>query len=623
MQTVVVHFCSSRPANEIPLEGGGAKRMCGIAGAYFPARGDGAAAVHVMCQRMRKRGLDAKGEWQDTQSGIFLGHRRLSIIDLDARANQPMVSHDGRLVIVFNGEIYNYRELRAGLEAQGVRFRTTSDTEVILELFRRDGAGALPQLRGMFAIAIWDTQQRSLMVARDPYGIKPLYVARTARGTLFASQVKALLATGLVSKAREPAGIAGFYIWGSVPEPFTTYQDIMPVPAGSWLSITEKGASVPVTYANVEAAWERPQPISDLSLHVRQAVMDSVRAHLVADVPVGVLLSGGVDSGAIAAAMMELGQQAEGITIGFSEFAGRERDEVPRAQQIAAHYGMRHSVRRIGRDEFLNDTADILDAMDQPSIDGVNTWFAAKAVAERGYKVVLSGIGGDEVFCGYDTFRTVPELYRFGRLLAMAGPLRHAMKIPFGIAAAALHQPKLAGIPTLAHRFSGAYLLRRALLTPQEVPGVMSSDFAREGLQRLAAAQLSEDEPVSGNFIGSVAAFESTHYLRNQLLRDGDWASMAHSLELRTPLVDWRLLQALAPCAAQFISGDGKRLLARVPERPLPDAVVNHRKTGFGMPFAKWLSDSVPQKSPLPRIMQSRWARRWACIVAEAFSLAV
>jgi len=338
-----------------------------------------------MCQRMRKRGPDAKGEWQDAQSGIFLGHRRLSIIDLDARANQPMVSHDGRLVIVFNGEIYNYRELRAGLEAQGVRFRTTSDTEVILELFRRDGTGALPQLRGMFAIVIWDTQQRSLMVARDPYGIKPLYVARTAQGTLFASQVKALLATGLVSKAREPAGFAGFYIWGSVPEPFTTYQDIVPVPAGSWLSITEKGASVPVTYANVEAAWERPQPISGLSLHVRQAVMDSVRAHLVADVPVGVLLSGGVDSGAIAAAMMELGQPAEGITIAFSEFAGREQDEVPRAQQIAAYYGMRHSVRRVGRDEFLSDTGDILDAMDQPSIDGVNTWFAAKAVAERGY----------------------------------------------------------------------------------------------------------------------------------------------------------------------------------------------------------------------------------------------
>ena len=301
-----------------------------------------------MTARMHARGPDAEGVW--ASEGVVLGHRRLAILDLDARANQPMVSADGRYAIVFNGEIYNFRELRRELEADGVVFRTTSDTEVLLALFAREGERMLPRLRGMFAFAIWDTQSRELFLARDPYGIKPLYYTRTKEGLLFASQVKALLASGLVSTQGEPAGLAGFYLWGSVPEPWTLFRDVFALPAGHWLRVRAGVSDAPVCWHDIRAHWRgegHRQSAQELRERVRQAVTDSVRAHLVADVPVSVFLSGGIDSATVAGLASGLGAQVEGITIGFEEFAGRHEDEAPVAAAIAAHYGLPHHVRLV------------------------------------------------------------------------------------------------------------------------------------------------------------------------------------------------------------------------------------------------------------------------------------
>jgi asparagine synthase (glutamine-hydrolysing) len=231
--------------------------MCGIAGiALMPGVSKASAldAVRRMTARMHPRGPDANGEWAG--EGVVLGHRRLAIIDLDARSTQPMASADGRYLIVFNGEIYNFRELRRELEADGVAFRTTSDTEVLLALFAREGERMLPRLRGMFAFAIWDTQTRELFLARDPYGIKPLYYARTNHGLIFASQVKALLASRRVSTEREPAGWAGFFLWGSVPEPWTLFRDIFALPAGHWLRVRSGLTAVPVSWHDVRTHWQ-------------------------------------------------------------------------------------------------------------------------------------------------------------------------------------------------------------------------------------------------------------------------------------------------------------------------------------------------------------------------------
>ena len=340
-------------------------QLCGIAGFIStpnPTEAPAIEAVQRMTDRMAARGPDAEGLWSG--EGVVLGHRRLAILDLDARSNQPMVSGCGRYVIAFNGEIYNFRDLRRDLEADGASFRTTSDTEVLLTLYARDGERMLPKLRGMFAFAIWDTTARELFLARDPYGIKPLYYAQTPQGFIFASQVKALLASGWVSQELEPAGLAGFYLWGSVPEPWTLYRDVFALPAGHWLKARAGVMTSPVCWHDIRAHWQgasspspQPSPASGqgsqpLQERVREAMRDSVRAHLVADVPVSVFLSGGIDSGTVAGLAAELGAQVEGITIGFEEFAGRPDDETPVARAIAAHYGLRHHVRTVTRAEF-------------------------------------------------------------------------------------------------------------------------------------------------------------------------------------------------------------------------------------------------------------------------------
>src|SRR5438128_1023462 len=389
--------------------------MCGLNGIFAYHSADSAPQVSELLatrEAMRARGPDGAGSWWSVDRRCGLAHRRLTILDLSERAAQPMISEDGGLVVVFNGEIYNYPELRSELEARGARFRTTSDTEALLHLYVRDGIEMVRRLRGMFAFAIWDEQRRGLFLARDPYGIKPLYTANDGWTFRFASQVKALLAGDRISRVPEPAGYAGFYLFGSVPEPFTLYRDIRALPAGHTQWIDAAGPREPRSFANLAAvlAAEGRRPVSDSEVEVadivRTAVSDSVRAHLLADVEVGAFLSAGIDSGALLGLMREAGQRrgVRAITLAFEEFRGTEEDEAPLAALVAEQYGARHVVRRVGQREFLDDLPAILDAMDQPSIDGINTWFVAKAAREAGLKVAISGLGGDELLAGYSSF---------------------------------------------------------------------------------------------------------------------------------------------------------------------------------------------------------------------------
>ena len=346
---------------------------------------------------------------------VALGHRRLAILDLSSRAAQPMTSADGRLTVTYNGEIYNFPELRSELERDGVRFRTSCDTEVLLHLYASCGAAMVRRLRGMFAFAIWDDTTGKLFLARDPYGIKPLYTANDGWTFRFASQVKALLAGGRVSRDPEPAGLVGFYLFGSVPEPFTLYRAIRALPAGHTQIVDAGGPHEPVPFASLATVLAEgardPAPARELAERVRAGGLDSVRAHRLADVEIGVFLSAGIDSGAVLGLMRDAGQpKIRAITLQFDEFRGTVEDETPLAAEIAARYGAEHIIRRVDRSEFERDLPDILDAMDQPSIDGVNSWFVAKAANEAGLKVALSGIGGDELLAGYPSFRDLPRM---------------------------------------------------------------------------------------------------------------------------------------------------------------------------------------------------------------------
>jgi asparagine synthase (glutamine-hydrolysing) len=599
--------------------------MCGIAGFVSTAdelESTAGDAVRRMTDCMRLRGPDAQALW--TGKGVAFGHRRLAILDLDARANQPMLSADGTLCIVFNGEIYNFRELRQELEAGGGVFRTTSDTEVLLALYARDGERMLPRLRGMFTFAIWDLRSRELFLARDPYGIKPLYYAQTQAGLVFASQVKAIMASGLVPAVSEPAGEAGFYLWGSVPEPWTLYRDVFSLPAGSWLRVRAGRAESPVCWDDIRENWRQPpiaQSAAELQETVRQAVTDSVRAHLVSDVPVSVFLSGGIDSGAIAGLMSQFGAQIEGITVGFDEFTAKHDDEVPTASAIAAHFGMPHHVRRVSRAEFEQDIPRILEAMDQPSIDGVNTWFAAKAAVERGYKVVLSGVGGDELFYGYPLMKEVPRSVAIGKGIAAIPGGRFLVKTVCDSLAKGNRHPKLKGVSQFMGSLEGGYFLKRCLFLPQDLPALMGEERAREGLTRLGGSPPGMTKANAVTSAAGICLLDSTHYLRNQLLRDSDWASMAHSLELRTPLVDAALTASLRQVHTGFPGGAGKRMLAQSPANPLPEDIITRPKTGFGVPMTQWLSAATSKREwnnlPLLAAPGTPWTRRWARVVLE------
>lgn len=574
--------------------------MCGLNGIFAYNVAAGAPDQRELLATrdyMQKRGPDGVGEWWSAERRLGLGHRRLSIIDISERANQPMASACGRYVIVFNGEIYNYPELRRDLEAQGSVFRTTSDTEALLHLYARDGQEMVHLLRGMFAFAIWDGQARSLFLARDPYGIKPLYVSDDGWTFRFASQVKALLAGGRISRDPEPAGIVGFHLWGSVPEPFTLYRDIRALPAGHMQLVDEAGPRVPCAYVSIadmfaEGATERLAR-GDAAHRVKLATRESVAAHLLADVEVGVFLSAGVDSGALLGLMRDAGQQhIRAITLSFSEFAGTSEDEVPLAAKIAEQYGAEHVVRMVSEEEFKSDLPEILAAMDQPSIDGVNTFFVAKAAREAGLKVALSGLGGDEILAGYPSFREIPKWTSLLGLPSRVPGAGWAFRKLVGLSGAARLNPKALSLVEYGGRVETAYFLRRALFLPFELETVLDHETVRQGMRRLQLFRgLRAATPKHGAGVASqIAALESTMYMRNQLLRDADWAGMAHSVEIRTPLVDMKLLRALAPVMPSLRLGDGKRMLAAAPTQPLPGYIITRPKTGFGVPTGRWAS---------------------------------
>jgi asparagine synthase (glutamine-hydrolysing) len=608
--------------------------MCGITGIYayhYAANPVDRAELQRIRDHMTMRGPDGCGEWYSSDEHVGLGHRRLSIIDLSDRGAQPMASADGKLVITFNGEIYNYRQLRASLEARGHVFRSQTDTEVLLHLYAEKGEAMVNDLRGMFAFGVWDAEKNALLLARDPYGIKPLYYADDGWTLRFASQVKALLAGGRVSRNPEPAGWVGFCLFGSVPEPFTTYQEIRALPAGSTLWVDRIGTreakryfSIADMYCRVEAASSVASD-EDEQLGVREALLDSVRHHLVADVPVGAFLSSGIDSGALVGLMRDAGQQdIQTVTLAFEEFRGRSEDEAPIATEIAAQYGTRHTTRVVTEQEFRDDLPKILAAMDQPTIDGLNTWFVSKAAHELGLKVAISGLGGDELFGGYPSFRDLPFCVR---ALAIPGRIpglgNLARRLLTGLGFSRVVNPKAAGLLKYGGTYAGAYLLRRGLFMPWELEPVIGAETARLGLRRLNPLGCIESvlRPRPRPAFGKVAVLESSLYMRNQLLRDTDWASMAHSLEVRVPLVDVELLRHLTVTPATHRS-KSKHLLANSPRLPLPSKVIERSKTGFTTPIDGWLQRDkrIQQWRQVPELAAWKcpWARRWAFQVAAA-----
>ncbi len=560
---------------------------------------------------MTSRGPDGAGLWISDDGRAALASRRLAILDLSAAGSQPMASEDGRFRIVQNGEIYNFMELRRELEAQGVRFRSRSDTEVLLALYAREGTAMLSRLRGMYGLAIWDDREKTLLLARDPLGIKPLYYS-TAGGCLrFASQVKALEQGGAVSREIDAAGLAGFLLWGSVPEPFTIRREIRALPAGRHLLVREGNLGQPQPHGP-----EQVEPLEPAA-----AVEDSVRAHLVSDVPVAVFLSAGLDSSLIAAlARRHLPEPPATFTLRFEGLQDTAFDEAPLAAEVAKRLGTRHVERHVSRAELADLWQGALAAMDQPSIDGFNTWAVSRAAHEAGLKVVLSGLGGDEVFGSYPSFADVPRLARTARRAGRIPGL--AALWPAVVRRTFPGRPKLAGLLRHGRTLPGAYFLRRGLFLPEELPGLLGRDLAMEGLQGYdpiadAARALAAGNGHRPDAWLAVHEMETARYMRNQLLRDSDWASMAWSVELRVPLVDAWLGKRLAAASFEPARSQGKVALVRQAAPELPAALWTRPKSGFYIPVAEWMQPELAAQRPGKR------SRRLARMVLEEFGVSL
>jgi asparagine synthase (glutamine-hydrolysing) len=612
--------------------------MCGIAGILQYRDGPRVDEREILAIRdaQRHRGPDGEGLWLSEDGRIGFGHRRLAIVDLSPLGLQPMATPDGRLRVVYNGEIYNFPKLRAELEGLGHRFVSTSDTEVVLHGYREWGIALLDRLRGMFAFALYDAERGETLLARDPLGIKPLYLADDGKRLSFASEVQAIRRVA-DDGGLDPEGLATYLLWGSIAPPRTLYRGIRALPAGSWLRVSARGVEGPETYFRLEDELGRSEPMSDeeAAARLREALVDSARHHLMADVPVGCFLSGGVDSSALVGLLAEV-HDAPICTVNLA-FDVAELDESRLAREAARQYGTEHHEVPIRITEIRDRMPDAVRALDQPSIDGPNTYFVSEAAVKAGLKVAVSGVGGDELFGGYASFARIPRIVRVHERLAWL-PGSNAVarsvlaRLPRTRVGARLSQALAFGGDVF-----GAYYAERGLFSPDEVRGLLAPDLASavdacepraELRRRIGVEGLAEDERVS--------ALEIRQYLQVQLLRDADAVSMAHSLELRTPLVDRDLLRAASRVpAALRRAGPAKRHLREAPRPPVPPLLWQRRKQGFMLPIEHWLrSRSLPASLPEHPILSPRavravandfdrkrvhWSRLWALLVLGEF----
>ncbi len=570
--------------------------MCGIAGHITKDPEAVRQTVPRMVAAQHHRGPNASGfHYADFgPQRLGLGHNRLSIIDLSEAGAQPMVDPRTGNVLVFNGEIYNFKVLRAELEAEGVEFNGHSDTEVLLIALSKWGVKALSRLQGMFAFAFLDRTEKNLLLARDPVGIKPLYYAEGGFGLLFASEVRAILATRVTAFQTDRRAVGTYLAFGAIQEPDTFFKQIKAFPAGCYAAVSLAGGELPPL--RFSSYWNFPRPVDIAEKaavsRVRATLEESVRDHLVSDVPLGVFLSSGIDSTIVAALASRLSANTRTFTVGFAEHQDLTENTV--ARETAKRLGVRHCDVFLRENEVQQGIQDWLVSLDQPSIDGGNVFVISKAVKAAGITVALSGQGGDELFGGYPSFRDVPKLVRLLSVLrrfpkgCRTSLLRLLMSFKSKAALA-----KALDIANSDGSVLSVYLHRRRTLANGQLQalGVVPSelDLTFDFLPPTAVTSL---ETGTLSVEEQVGLLETKFYLGNMLLRDGDTNGMAHSLEIRVPFLDTRMLQlafSLPGSVRMPASAPSKHLLRAAFADVLPTEVTRQKKQGFHLPIKRWM----------------------------------
>lgn len=589
--------------------------MCGIAGLIGRMDETNRIALRRMNDALSHRGPDGEGFWASSANadgwGVMLAHRRLSILDLSNAASQPMVDPATGNVIVLNGEIYNYVELRKRLISAGCNFASTGDTAVMLGALSRDGCSAIKTLRGMFAFAFWDIEDRSLVIARDPLGIKPLYVARNtdSNGTwslAFASEVRAILASGLLGTPKLNPLAAASIVWnGFMVAPQTAVQQIESVMPGELRVYDTRGNE-----RQRERYWTPAGPLETTPLEeedVAQVLQESVRIHLASDVPLGIFLSGGIDSSAVAnLAQKSASDRISTFTLNFDE---AEFSEGKIARRVADAIGTQHQELMLTEAHFTSRLDAALDSLDQPTFDALNSYYMSHAVREAGFKVALVGSGGDELFGGYTSFRDLPKFMRWSR---SARWIPAALRAAMGRIIASTMQPsrgafapqtRWAKLPDmLAHSGDplSLYQLAYALFVPDSQRRLLGGRLTGalvDGLPGAMSSRLRADTE-SGEILRTIGVLERSLFLGERLLRDTDAASMSASIEIRLPLVDQVLVESVErlPSASRFNPIGKKAILRRIGLRGLDPSLFERPKAGFVLPYDRWLRSGLGKK---------------------------
>jgi len=586
---------------------------------YVTRSTEAEARVRTMTKAMIHRGPDEEGFLvNDARApGLALGMRRLSIIDL-AGGQQPIWNESHDIAVMMNGELYNYGEIKERLQRLGHKFKTQSDTETLVHGWEEWGDELLAEVRGMYALAIVDfrkhyTSGPVLFLARDPLGIKPLYYTQGPDGFAFASEVRALQAKVKISQD----AVTSYLLFGSVSEPVTMLEGVFSLPPGHRMQVyVPDRRKIPRTHpwwdprrSPAGRDPKKPATYMEAVKRIRPMLEDAVRAHLIADVPVGLFLSSGLDSGAIAALAAREHPGIQSFTLAFP---GTEYDESDLTRQVAARCGTQHKEVPLGGDAVTDRLDEVLNALDQPSMDGANTYFVSWAAREVGLKVALSGLGGDELFAGYPTFSSTPKL---GRLAAIAtllpGAVRRltqgAVRGMFGLGMTDDAAAKAAAAWSDAGRLPHAYFFARALFAPADLtrltePRFRPSSIGADGTTLeptwMGWLQRAADEARRMESIGAVSWMEMRTYMASTLLRDTDSVSMARSLEVRVPLLDTPLVEFVCalPDEARRVKNRQKALLVDALQDLLPPEIVAQKKRTFTLPWEQWLRGPLKGK---------------------------
>lgn len=554
------------------------KKMCRIAGIASPVYPLALLqqTVAAMCAVLRHGGPDDGGMYTCREHGLVLGHRRLSLIDLAASGHQPMHYGEGRYTLSFNGEIYNYRELRSELKTLGFGFVSNSDTEVVLAAFAAWGTAAFARLNGMFAFALFDQRTADLYLVRDALGIKPLYYSLRKNTLVFASEVRAFYQLPEVPDSH-PDWPVFLMAYGHLPEPVTTLRGVVPLRKGSFLQFNLLSGRKTAESFERFSFYEKQRSREDSLQAIRETLKQAVARHLLCDAPLGVFLSGGVDSSILALLAGEaLGDQLNTLSLDFSETGYSEK---PYQDLVRRQLGSQHYQHLLEEQEFHFHLPGIISAMDLPSSDGINTWFISKNAKKAGLKAVLSGLGGDELFGGYPSFQRTALATLLQKL---PGKFLRASRY-----SKAKKYKRLAYLGLEGAR--GQYLFLRGQFVPSAIAAYLDMDEQSVWYLLETAPGLPDIHHLSpGN---KASWMELNLYLQNQLLRDADVMSMTHGLEIRVPFLDKTMVKlALSLESGQKYAGPfGKQLLIDAFRHCLPEPVWNRRKMGFSFPFKEWL----------------------------------